>query len=731
MNTPTSDDLFFVIDSNNLEYTASRLYGYVITSEVFTDVHQLSEHRIDSGGNGCYVFVDSEGNDIRITQDFVGSFGLYLYEQQDYFAISNNFWFLCNHLNKNQRILTENADYNDHLFIASLCSMSCDETPIKEIKLLPRDAEIRIDKTHRSIRVALLDLDESSVPINSIEALSLLDSWFEDWLSIINKVAYSEECFYFDLSGGVDSRILFLLLINSNIPNEKITLYSNPIQVHTYAEDLEIATMVASNYGLTPNRVATTRSSAIQNIDEEEMLQQTLYAKLGFTKQCYPRNGYYRRHHFCGVGGEVLRNYWSGTPDAFKAAHQGICRYMSAKDAPLFRQALGRMLERSFAFIRSKFLRVGRPIAEDRIPNRLVRDTQIRFHCGRASLESFLYGEFIYAPLTDKKLAAIDFPDQQCEDFDLLVALIFVRYQPELLDIEFNGNRRISQKAIEYARQINALSPYHKERDESRRSISNNTSSLQIDCKGSYSLHELLYTHPVFNEKLASFFSDCHSSSHLRDLAIHDYSSSFMQWIDRSVAKNKFHPEETIMALMSTLYSKEMTNPEGTPSLMLFFERLLASPPVDLKGHLFNYPLLLILNTARIDIKNHASERKSAEVEIMSDAFASLEVPRWFSKDGTDGYVIECAESRIKIQIKCLCDGNLEIALRGMNHISKRTGKRIPIWIRYEECSLNAENILPDECIIVCHDKPYKVFHKVERGDVLVLSLTWSPSLES
>ena len=41
--------------------------------------------------NGAYIYVHTEDDNITITQDYIGSYGLYYYQQDNYFAISNSF----------------------------------------------------------------------------------------------------------------------------------------------------------------------------------------------------------------------------------------------------------------------------------------------------------------------------------------------------------------------------------------------------------------------------------------------------------------------------------------------------------------------------------------------------------------------------------------------------------------------------------------------------------------
>lgn len=81
---------FFVIDSNCLDRVGTKLYGYCIQHNMIIE----SETDVDGeaiGGEGAYVYVKRDRDRITIQQDFMGSWGLYLFRVGDYFALSNSF----------------------------------------------------------------------------------------------------------------------------------------------------------------------------------------------------------------------------------------------------------------------------------------------------------------------------------------------------------------------------------------------------------------------------------------------------------------------------------------------------------------------------------------------------------------------------------------------------------------------------------------------------------------
>lgn len=134
---------YFVIDSENLEMVRSGLFGYAFEDNISRQNQLL--------GIGSYVYISETDDKIVITQDFLGTFGLYYYEDEGYFAISNSFQKLLEHLAPSKK-LHLNEDYLRYFVAADLCSASCFETMVTEITLLPRNSRIVIDKSTPILR---------------------------------------------------------------------------------------------------------------------------------------------------------------------------------------------------------------------------------------------------------------------------------------------------------------------------------------------------------------------------------------------------------------------------------------------------------------------------------------------------------------------------------------------------------------------------------------------------
>ena len=123
------NDYFFVIDSDNLDCITTKLYGYGLDKG---DLVLESKKNYDGlSGIGAYVLVDVEDEFISLHQDYLGSFGIYVYANDDYFAVSNSFLKLVEHLRDKHERITFDRDYANYYLLQTLCSSLCTPTLVK------------------------------------------------------------------------------------------------------------------------------------------------------------------------------------------------------------------------------------------------------------------------------------------------------------------------------------------------------------------------------------------------------------------------------------------------------------------------------------------------------------------------------------------------------------------------------------------------------------------------
>ena len=150
---------FFIIDSSNLNNVKSKLYGFAIADGKIIQNNEVSnETNID--GTGIYIYVKKIKNTIQIFQDFNGSYGLYLFKKDDYFAISNSFIKLVEYIRENY-VLTLNEEYAKAFLSVDVASSVFEETLINEIIMIPKNHIITININSSSIDFEKIDYGDN------------------------------------------------------------------------------------------------------------------------------------------------------------------------------------------------------------------------------------------------------------------------------------------------------------------------------------------------------------------------------------------------------------------------------------------------------------------------------------------------------------------------------------------------------------------------------------------
>lgn len=156
---------FFVIDSNNLN-VETKLYGYIITENAIITNNDVPFDKEYGEMGGSFVYLINNANELIIKQDPWGSYGLYLFKKDNYFAISNSFLKLVEYV-KELYPLTMNYNFANSFLPADLCSIAYKETLINEIEILPRHVEITIDKIQKILKFNYLDFQEKTINLDS------------------------------------------------------------------------------------------------------------------------------------------------------------------------------------------------------------------------------------------------------------------------------------------------------------------------------------------------------------------------------------------------------------------------------------------------------------------------------------------------------------------------------------------------------------------------------------
>ena len=457
---------FFLIDSNNLSQVRPKLYGYSIQETgIYEDDNLTHEAIANLDGRGCYVYVDVRDGKITIKQDLNGCWGIYLFRHGDYFALSNSFFRLLDHI-KFKYPLTVNKDYVYYLATDILCSITYSETIVNEIQIIDRSAVIYIDILEKDLQTQLIDYKEYSVLLDSENGIATLDRWVELWGNVFRGVAQHTKFITADLSGGFDTRISLALLLNSGIDLNKIQIFSIKGELHTYKEDYEIASKIATHYGFKLNQ--TLPAQKFLNYNLTDFFNFDSYGNQLFSnipKFWLLKKNIDKRYHISGMSGETLRHRWQLPPEEFTKDFIWKVSFYSSTLSQKLTVSIKNILESSLNAVRDKH-----KFEEANFKNiqqLLYHETWSRYHFGKESLCNYLAGIVKLSPALDPEVRILRLDTSKCPDYNFLITLLFARYAPDLLKFPLDLNRSIAPETIAYAQKINERFPRQVTADKS------------------------------------------------------------------------------------------------------------------------------------------------------------------------------------------------------------------------------------------------------------------------
>lgn len=701
------DDNFFVFDSDHLSDVESRFIGYAIGDGCIYDSHQSAHAEIpEEVVDGVFIVIRRTQDEITLRQDFIGCFGLYVFEQAGYFAISNSLWLLADHVKRRYR-LSVNRDYAHAMFAFDLCSHSLEETIFNEIRLVPRNMTLRISLAAPHIEYRLCDYQEDTIPLDSEEGMAVIDAWFSRWTGVIRQLKHDTNNISVDLSGGMDSRITMLLFLGANIDLSEVRVNSATNNLHGHAEDYAIASAIAEKYGFSLNQGKM--QTFPQPFTERTTLRCSFLTKLGSHKQMYWERAYRRQveYHFTGQGGETRRGYWHEPLDRWLRDMMAPARTFQTADVAA---GVRRVLQRSIDKIHSMECFRG---GDDCLGERIYAEARTRQHYGKESVESFLANTMKLMPLPDHYLRKIDLLPYQ--DHQILYCVLMQRYAPGLLSFPIEGGRKFSEETIERAAQIVKRYPFHHPWENAPKvSFVGKTQKISEPT-------------PVGVNQPDAYLLHVFHSGRTKALFEQSFSAELYERAAEYARREKYFPLTqvyVVLALVRALEDAALSR-QCCPSMEERpFQSLLES---DRDASLDFYRYLQQrawqrLHRARIDIKNWGNDGQDVMIETDDPALAHF-TPRWFGRNGR-GHQLESIRGALRVKLTAIHEGRLSIDLRGIDCADKERGGRVPVWIDYTSCVLDGEELLTAPRPS-WHDDPFRIRRDVEDGESIELQISW------
>ena len=510
--------------------------------------------------------------------------------------------------------------------------------------------------------------------------------------------------------------MILILFLMSGIDLNKIRINSATDKLHTHAEDYEIASSIADYFGFKLNNNGAWSEQAVP-YSLSDIINIAFYTKLTFHKEMYFKHRKYavKRYRISGAG--IVRSYPNKSAQDFLKLEANIANRYSKTIAKEISDSINSLISDAYKIIQEKYK------IEDNnsinCPEYLYWETRCRSHYGKASVESYFSNVYDLTPLIDSDLCRIKRHTAEGSDNDYLMALMFTRYCPKLLDFKVEGGRSISQETIRFAQEINKKFPIDK-------SVFDKT--VRTDFNVELSDQSVIDTLNNGEKRGAvqwgepdKYLKRVFDSNSFRSLFCTYFDDEIYRFADKWVTNHNYFPMRECYAVIGlTKVIEDIMVSNGSRNSLVqslddFIERDYYSTEInidDLKNYI----------TARIDIKIFG-DNPDLELVSTSDDSMKMHKPEWLQKGGL-GYTIESCKGYLSLMFKSSTGGRLTVNLLGRD---VRDGKnnRIPYWIHYYDVRYNNEAVF-DGIKSAWHDKPLRLESQVKAGEHIMLYVEFS-----
>ncbi|WP_323735646.1 hypothetical protein PXD04_07040 [Methanosphaera sp. ISO3-F5] len=672
------DDEFFIIESDRLDEIKNRLYGYIITENTI-HTGEIPENRLT--GNGAYVNIVCDDNTITITQDNMGSYGLYIYRENDRYAISNSFARLINHV-KEKHTLTLNTEYLAN-FLTTKQHCSFDEMAVNEITLIPKDTLIRINKNNREIAYHI-EYTKKTLDIHSPELVQCIDQWYDRWINIIRNIIKEDSTITVNIDETLSSRIILSLIRNSNINSENIKITAD------------------NNESLIIRELSEITGYKIQNIHKESIkniplsIEKSYNTKLGTNNRINLHNPSQKTQYHINSTNPYGKS--CETVEEEIEAYTDEAQYYSKHLAGTIQKFVMRNMHKLQKHLKEYNI-YSQEFRQSLYEHTILRNTL------KDNVEGYLSNIITLNPLLDTDLEKISADKQE------LYTLILQRYSPELLNITCS-DIKINNEIIRKVGNISDSVPLKRQECPIIR-------SSQIFAQEKDDTNE---DNEYDNLIRKIFFSNTFKHTFLKHYSNHLYNQIIKKYTE-------FNRYDTIelnpsIAVMKIIEDVEYSQKNSIKTEFGWLEKFITHKTPEEVPVQRNY-LLNKYNTVRIDMKNEGSQSNQIKIYDNSDESSKLSVPNWFTNEKGVGVCLSSDKSEISFKIKCISEGKLKIDLRTLD-IRDRNNKRFPIYIDYLSFKVDGQEILKENRLI-WHDKPIHYSKKVYNKEIISISIKWRP----
>lgn len=455
-------DRTFIIESEYLDKVQSQLYGYMVSEDGLIFIDEIPDKITNTG---FFSLVQRENETISIRQDFCGSFGLFVYKHDQYFVVSNSFFRLAEFL-KGKISINKKAVQSLLYAYYSPCYIT--DTLVNEIIRLDSQAYIIINITNKKIEIHNNYFPYFSRNISSKESLQELDKWYTKWVKVYKNIIDSGRILSVDLSGGMDTRIIFSMLLNSKADLGSVYINSHEkVNLSKDSDDYRIAQTIAEDYKVTLNRKLILEKSG--KISAKESYQKCKYYSFGETiTNKYETTDYSEPVFFAkGLCSSIKGASWGNVEnhknqyispyddlnsDQNKTLISSIQNKISRKK---FSQYIDKQIEKCINIMSYN---------DDRSTAMIFQKIYTEKTDTRKVIDWMAQNQFIISPYIDPAIVCFNYLPIDSSKYSLaesrlfLAALILDRYSKQLSEYEIQG-RKIPEEMLKEIKHINESYP--------------------------------------------------------------------------------------------------------------------------------------------------------------------------------------------------------------------------------------------------------------------------------
>lgn len=698
-NTPYIADNFFFIDSTNCRDVQSRMYGYAYMEDEFNINYRGRNTKIPFDTYGCYINIIRDNSTVYIQQDYFGLFGLFIYERDGYFAISNSLFLMLIRLNGKEE-LDIDYSYLDLLVCSWLVPPAIEATYIKQISHVPSNVVLSIDTQTRTISRTINPYNIGIYPADSEKAFEILDHWQEKYKSLYVALEENDYPVKIDISGGFDSRTALATIKGESFNYEYPVFYSADDALYTHKEDFELASELASRLGFKLNQF---RNFSSYPIAAEQSLIFSMLPKFLYHSEPYYPLKYYNRPYFNfgGQGGENLRVFYKDEREDIIRDIVRMPQFNYYDFNVSARDLLERELDQAEELLQCDYS----------VGKKLYFLSRTRNHFGKTFVESFLANKMEIAPLMDPNLYKIDQHLPGCTPL-LLNAIIIGRYLPELVDIPFQGGRSIPDADWQKAHELNSRFPRKNGKAHDVFIICLNRCNPERG-DGKTSAYDLA-RQGCHEEGLYKFIAGTYGDDVLTFCRRHRKNNAFMP--------DRFFTMFYQIRQLFQLLDRVPPEPASKNSEL---------PHAELSNNIFK--ILMLLLSSRVDLKfiGNGKDQRAVLTDSIPD-YLEYYYPDWLADIHGRGLVIQTRAWRDEIRFRFCCphSGTMDIYFRAP-YMDDVNGKRVELCVNYKKIiikKLNHGNIWTlHRHACATHDEPVRAKLAVDAGDCFEIRFAYAP----